>query len=553
MKKILSFLLACLFSVTMLAGLSINALGADQIGMVNCDALNVRSGAGTSYSKIAVLYNGASVTVTGSANDSSGDKWYKISFTYLGESKTGYVYAEYITVTSSGSSGSDSSSASDADFEKYMTAQGFPDSYKPMLRALHQKYPNWIFKAQQLNIDWNTALEEELVLGRNLVHAGAPASWKSMEKGAYNFSEGYWYGLDGSWVAASKEIIAYYLDPRNFINDPSIFMFENLSYNSSVHTISGVKNILSGTFMSGNFTTPDTKKTYSYAQTFMDAAAKSGVSPYHLAARCRNEQGVNGAPQSLGTVPGYLNYFNFFDINAYATSTMTAAQMGCKYASTTNPTYLLPWTNQYKSIVGGSIYVGNGYINKGQDTLYLQKFDMVDGGNGYFYHQYMTCVFGQENEAASLKKAYSQSMLNSAMEFKIPVYKNMPEKIYPKPTSTGDNNNFLKSLSVSGSKLDKTFDKYTMSYSLTAPVTASSVTITAPALSSQAKVSGAGKVALKVGTNNIKINVTAPSGVIRTYTVTIVRKADDSYVADVTDFKGSTTSDSVKLTWTKVS
>lgn len=100
---------------------------------------------------------------------------------------------------------------------------------------------------------------------------------------------------------------------------------------------------------------------------------------------------------------GYENYFNFFDIQAYATSTMTAAEMGCKYAKTTNPTYLLPWTNQYKSIVGGSIFLGTGYITKGQDTLYLQKFDMVDGGNGLYYHQYMTCVFGQANEAISLK------------------------------------------------------------------------------------------------------------------------------------------------------
>ena len=555
MKKIFSVFIVVVICLTSLSALGITALGANQTGTVNCDALNVRSGAGTSYSKIAVLYNGETVTVTGSATDSSGDKWYKISFTYSGASKTGYVYADYITISSSsGSSGSGSSSStSDAAFEKYMTAQGFPDSYKPMLRTLHAKYPNWIFTAQHLGIDWYDALEEELVLGRNLVHAGAPASWKSMEKGAYNFSGGYWYGLDGSWVAASKEIIAYYLDPRNFINDPSIFMFENLSYNSAVHNIKGVKNILSGTFMSGNFTAPDTNKTYSYAQTFMDAAAKSGVSPYHLAARCRNEQGVKGAPQSLGTVAGYENYFNFFNIHAYATSTMTAAEMGCKYASTTNATYLLPWTNQYKAIVGGSIFVGNGYINKEQDTLYLQKFDVVDGGNGYYYHQYMTCVFGQENEAASLKKAYTTDMLNSAMEFKIPVYENMPTTVYSKPTSTGDNNNFLKSLSVSGYSLNERFDKYTMSYTLSQEVSDSYVTITAPALRSGATVSGAGKVALNVGTNKVKINVTAPSGVVRTYTITIVRKADSTHIDSVSNLKAEVDRGTVKLSWDKVS
>ena len=317
----------------------------------------------------------------------------------------------------------------------------------------------------------------------------------------------------------------YYMDPRNFLNDTYIFMFENQSYDPSYQTESGVKTILADTFMSGSYTCPDTKKKYTYSQTFMDAAKKSGVSPYHLASRCRNEQGVNGAPQSLGTVKGYENYFNFFDIQAYATSTMTAAEMGCKYAKTTNPTYLLPWTNQYKSIVGGSIFLGTGYITKGQDTLYLQKFDMVDGGNGLYYHQYMTCVFGQANEAISLKNAYSQDILNSAMEFKIPVYNNMPDKLCPKPTSSGDNNNYLKSLSVSGTSISPKFDKFTTSYTAKVNAEVSSVTVNANPLGKSAKVSGNGKVSLKTGENTVKVTCTAASGVKRTYTIKITRKA----------------------------
>lgn len=485
-------------------------------GSCTADVLNVRSGAGTGYSKTGTVSYGDSLTILSETTDSSGAKWYKISCGNL----TGYVSAAYVQLTSSGSQGS-----SDADFESYMTKQGFPESYKPYLRTLHEQHPKWIFTAQKLGVDWNTALKEECVVGRNLVHSSALASWKSMEKGAYDFNGGYWYGLDGSWVAASKEIIMYYMDPRNFLNDTYIFMFENQSYNPSYQTESGVKTILADTFMSGSYTCPDTKKKYTYSQTFMDAAKKSGVSPYHLASRCRNEQGVNGAPQSLGTVKGYENYFNFFDIQAYATSTMTAAEMGCKYAKTTNPTYLLPWTNQYKSIVGGSIFLGTGYITKGQDTLYLQKFDMVDGGNGLYYHQYMTCVFGQANEAISLKNAYSQDILNSAMEFKIPVYNNMPDKLCPKPTSSGDNNNYLKSLSVSGTSISPKFDKFTASYTAKVNAEVSSVTVNANPLGKSAKVSGKGKVSLKTGENTVKVTCTAASGVKRTYTIKITRKA----------------------------
>lgn len=511
----ISYILSFAIAASMAAS-CLTASAANMTGSCTADVLNVRSGAGTGYSKTGTVIYGDSLTILSETADSSGAKWYKISCGNL----TGYVSAAYVQLTSSGSQGS-----SDADFESYMTKQGFPESYKPYLRTLHEQHPKWIFTAQKLGVDWNTALKEECVVGRNLVHSSALASWKSMEKGAYDFNGGYWYGLDGSWVAASKEIIMYYMDPRNFLNDTYIFMFENQSYDPPYQTESGVKTILADTFMSGSYTCPDTKKKYTYSQTFMDAAKKSGVSPYHLASRCRNEQGVNGAPQSLGTVKGYENYFNFFDIQAYATSTMTAAEMGCKYAKTTNPTYLLPWTNQYKSIVGGSIFLGTGYITKGQDTLYLQKFDMVDGGNGLYYHQYMTCVFGQANEAISLKNAYSQDILNSAMEFKIPVYNNMPDKLCPKPTSSGDNNNYLKSLSVSGTSISPKFDKFTASYTAKVNAEVSSVTVNANPLGKSAKVSGKGKVSLKTGENTVKVTCTAASGVKRTYTIKITRKA----------------------------
>lgn len=514
-KKMISYILSFAIAASMAAS-CLTASAANMKGSCTADVLNVRSGAGTGYSKTGTVSYGDSLTILSETTDSSGAKWYKISCGNL----TGYVSAAYVQLTSSGSQGS-----SDADFESYMTKQGFPESYKPYLRTLHEQHPKWIFTAQKLGVDWNTALKEECVVGRNLVHSSALASWKSMEKGAYDFNGGYWYGLDGSWVAASKEIIMYYMDPRNFLNDTYIFMFENQSYDPSYQTESGVKTILADTFMSKSYTCPDTKKKYTYSQTFMDAAKKSGVSPYHLASRCRNEQGVNGAPQSLGTVKGYENYFNFFDIQAYATSTMTAAEMGCKYAKTTNPTYLLPWTNQYKSIVGGSIFLGTGYITKGQDTLYLQKFDMVDGGNGLYYHQYMTCVFGQANEAISLKNAYSQDILNSAMEFKIPVYNNMPDKLCPKPTSSGDNNNYLKSLSVSGTSISPKFDKFTASYTAKVNAEVSSVTVNANPLGKSAKVSGKGKVSLKTGENTVKVTCTASSGVKRTYTIKITRKA----------------------------
>lgn len=506
--------------------------GADQFGtVINLEdsTLNVRNGPGTSYSKVGSLTQGAQVNVHGSATASNGVLWYQISYVdSVGTTVNGYVHSYYLSVTSTPATPTPTPTppATDAEFEAYLTAQGFPESYKPMLRVLHAQYPNWIFEAMHTNLDWTTVLNAECVIGRNLVPSSSLNSWKSMEKGAYNWNSNTWYGLDGSaWVAASREIIAYYLDPRNALDATAIFQFESLSY-SPYHTASGVDAILKNTFMSGSYTTPDTKKTYTYTETFIKAAEVSGVSPYHLASRARQEQGVNGSPLAKGTVPGYENYFNFFNVRAYATSSASALVNGAIYAKSTNTAYYLPWTNQYKSILGGAAILASGYISKQQDTLYLQKFDVVDGGNGYYSHQYMTNVVAPTSEATSLKKAYTEEMLNSTLVFSIPVYLNMPEKQAPKPTSSGNNNNFLASLSISGQTLTPTFDMYTMEYELVVASNVSSVTVAAKAKGSAATVSGTGTISLQPGENEIPIAVTAASGVVRTYTISVYRTPD---------------------------
>ena len=39
----------------------------------------------------------------------------------------------------------DKSSAYDAEFESMLSAEHFPESYKPALRELHEKHPEWVF------------------------------------------------------------------------------------------------------------------------------------------------------------------------------------------------------------------------------------------------------------------------------------------------------------------------------------------------------------------------------------------------------------------------
>lgn len=520
-------------------------------GIDSTSYLNVRSGPGTSYSVIARLYNDDVVTILGSSGN-----FYKISFeNSYGVAVTGYSSKDYIFIietpepepepepepgdgegSEGGDTEGDNTEDNPTDFEAYLEEQGFPESYKVRLRELHELHPEWVFTALHTNLDWSTVIKNETVLGKSLVSIQAPESWRSVEKGAYNVSGKYYIGLDGrNWVAAHQTVVEYYMDPRNFLNIDAILMFENLSYNPNVQKIGGVKSILKNCFMKGDFTTPDTKETISYAQTFIDAAKKSNVSPYHLATRALQEQGVYGSSLTKGTVAKFPGYFNFFNIQAFTSSSYTAVENGARYAMTTNAKYLLPWTNQYKAIVGGSIWIGTGYINKEQDTLYLQKFDVTDGGNGYYTHQYMTNIQAAESEAKIMKRAYPEEVFNSALEFLIPVYKNMPEEACPRPTSTGNNNNLLNSITVKNQTISPAFNMYTNSYTLKVGKDVSSVNISAVANNSSATISGTGNVSLNYGTNTINIVCTATSGVTRTYTLKITREKPEYIKGDVTD------------------
>ena len=408
-----------LLFMTMVLPFSVRAY-AVKWGSVN-GTVNFREGPGTSYSSITKLGVGDGVYIIGEATADNGGLWYQVECDKNGQHLTGYVFAEYITVASD-------------DFIAYLEEQGFPQSYYAGLIALHEQYPNWQFYATQTGLTWDEVIAGETVIGRNLVYYTSNPAYIDLTDVDEN---GKQIGRDGySWVSASKAAVEYYMDPRNFLTSSSIFMFESLSYTEGAYTPSGVAAILSGTFMSGNYTCKDTGETLNYAETFLAAGQISGVSPYHLAARAKQEQGSNGNALGTGTVSGYEGYYNFFNIGAYATSTGGATLNGAKYASTAG-SYGRPWNNQYKAITGGAQFLGTSYINKGQDTIYFQKFNVVNKSNLY-NHQYMTNVQATVSEASIMKKAYNDEILNGTLLFKIPVYQNMPTQPIAKPENRTD-------------------------------------------------------------------------------------------------------------------
>ncbi len=477
-------------------------------GTVIGNSVRVRSGAGTGYNILAELNVGEKVTVLDEAKDSGGDLWYKVT---TAGNITGYMSAQWVKIEQK------IEYTPDADFEAYLTAQKFPESYKDGLRTLHAQHPNWVFVAQHLSLTWDEALKAEAAVGHSLVSGSAKASWKSMEYGAYNWDTRSYVSFDsGGWVSAQREVVAYYMDPRNFLDDTSVFQFESLSY-SSVHTEEGVRNILKGSFME------------SMAGDFMQAADKYDVSVYHLASRAYQEQGKEGNALGKGTA-GVINgvdhngYYNIFDIRAVASGNLTAIQNGAMYAKSQG------WNTAKKSIDGGAQFIGKNYINVGQDTIYLQRFDFIGdkNGKGYYNHEYMTNISAAASEAIHMKKAYNEDVLNSALVFNIPVLVGMPDKPCAAPEKTDKNNdNTLTGLSVDGYSLTPSFGRYTTEYTVTLPATSAQATVKATKSDSGASVTGDGVINLSGAETTVNIKVTAPSGLVRTYTLHIYRPGAD--------------------------
>ncbi len=486
-----------------------DAFGATKATVIDPLGLNVRSGPGTSYNIVSAIPYGGTFNILATTQDKNGEDWYKISVNGI----QGYVKAnpKWIKIEE------DVDYIYDADFEKYLTAQGFPESYKDYLRKLHTMHPNWVFKAQKTGLVWNDVIGKESVVGRNLIHKSFPDSWKSKEYGAYNPDTGEYVIFDsGGYVSASESIIKYYMDPRNFLDESGVFQFMSHSYDSATQTKSGLQTLVAGTFLASTF--PEKNEKYpSYSDVIMDAGKQAKANPYVLASMILLEQGRDGRGGSIsGKVSGYEGYYNFFNINAYKANGVDAVTNGLKYAKKQG------WSTRTKSILDGAAFYAKQYINNNQNTQYLKKFNVMNGLSNVATHQYMTNVRGAADEAATLKKGY-ESILNTALTFNIPVYNNMPDTACPQP-GNGNNDYFLKSLSVAGYDLTPAFNMYTSNYELVVPSDTSYIDVSAAARDSGAKVSGAGKVTLTGNVTKVTITVTSSSGETKKYYITVARE-----------------------------
>lgn len=555
-NRVFKSIISVLLIVSMLFSFSafFSSSAVSEKGTILKDSVRVRTSPTTTKQNQLIVSNETVFLNTGdivtiidtvdSDGDETYDKWYKIKFTYSKKEYTGYVYVGFVKINVVN--------------DNVEIPEDVPELYKPYIEELLAYHPNWKFVFQDTGLEWSSlfSVEAQGMASRSLL-PNPPLSRRSTASGNYNWRTDKWISHDaGGWYQANTETIAYYMDPRNFLNEETVFMFESLSYDTTVQNISGVEKIIAGSFME-NVKIKNTKgKSVSYAQAYINAGKVSGVSPYHLASRTIQEVGREGSGSVSGNYSGYEGYYNFYNINASAGSKPIAN--GLRYASGVTSSaedkekYLLPWNTPYKAILGGAKWIANGYIDRNQNTLYYQKFDVINNR----YHQYMQNIGAPASESKVIRKTYlGLDAIDTNFTFIVPYYRNMPEKPCALPEASNANpNNWLSSLTINNYTFGFDAAK-TSGYTIEVPTSVSSVKISATTVNSKAKVKGIGNVSLNEGKNTVKVVVTAENGDKRTYQVEIIRsdleriplKSITLNKSSLTMFTGDTASISVSF------
>lgn len=307
---------------------------------------------------------------------------------------------------------------------------------KNQIKELQNQFPNWRLKVVYTGLNW-----KDVIAGEYVGHESIPSN---LVQNTYN---GEWicpickdklYDVTKDWYCASEKAIAYMMDPRNSLTKEYIFQFQDLS--SSAGKKSEISKMVEGTFLNNK----------ECIDAIITAAKAHNISPFHLVARIRQEQGVDGS----GSMNGYIyttkegknvTVYNLFNIKVSGNSEEGFKQ-GAKFA------YEQGWTSKAASIIGGAKFLREKYLDKGQTTLYFQKYNVVDKNNLY-NNQYMQNINAARSEGNIVYNGYKNNgMIDSHFEFTIPLYENMPTINSKKPLSNvyiGNINSELKTFNVS--------------------------------------------------------------------------------------------------------
>ena len=481
---------------------------------LNTDS-KVYSGWKKDSSELVTLPAGSCVYITSVVCVDEEPRWAHVIFDINEYCYEGYIQFELLSVSY------------DADLMAADETQAFPADYQSALNALHQAHPNWVFKPVYVGDTFDYAVGQQMaVASRALVSTYYNECFRSMLDRDYNWQTNTWKAWEPGWAGASEETVRYYMDPRNFLNENDIFMFESLTY-EKYQEEDVVEAALANTFMA-NTNVPGEE--YTYAWLFCWIGEKYDINPVALASRVRQEQGAGTSDLISGKYSGYEGLYNYFNIQATGSTKDEIIKNGLKEAKT-GSTIMMPdgtvssgaWDTPSKAVIGGSLKFANLYILKNQNTLYAQKFDYDGKYNGKYWHQYMTNIMAPYSEGNQVRRSYSKSgQMENSFVFLIPVYDERPTES-PKPQERKNQNSCLKSLTVNDQEVITAFDKTQKDfyYSVGEKTVYANVRVKTASSSATLKFSNIGSMSHKVEVSTI--TVTAEDGTQTQYRLFVGR------------------------------
>ena len=412
------------FFISIFCKINVNAEEVTSYVNVIADKVYVRKGPSTKYSSLGTVstpekYRALSNNKVNDElmNGSCNEGWYNIDY----NGTSAYICSKYSDLPPVEAS---------PDCITNLKNQGFPSDYSTLLCQLNSIHPTWKYVPVITNIEWSTAVTKESTCGKSYIETSKPEYIDTSCKSAYSSTS--------SWKPASQKAVAYYLDPRNWLNEKTIFQFNtnkyednlNGSYSALARNIIKNANFYSYHFGIGN----------DLAEIINQAGALPNVriSPTFIASRMIQELGSKTSEYDLysGIYPGYENLYNFFNIGVSDSCATTSgvAVCGLTYARNSG------WNSPLNAIAGGAQFIANSYVNKGQYTTYLQKFNVTPtSSSSLFSHQYMTNIAAPQSEAKTMYSSIvSAGLLESPFVFYIPIYNNMSENIENSPSGAID-------------------------------------------------------------------------------------------------------------------
>ena len=462
---------------------------------------------------------GETIQINGIKESSGTCKYYYNITNSKGEK--GYVCGYFVNTTKLSSTALNYYSEKES-LESYyasLKSKNFPDSYLPYLAEIHARHPNWTFTPEFINIDFNTVVENEAAYGRNLLEGSAfNENYYGMDIDTYSIlnDQFYEYSTEPGWYNASSEAIAFYLDPRNYLNEKYIFAFESLNFNKE-HDENTISKILANQSF-----WPDVYSNFtgSVSSDIITATKEIGISSVHIASRIKQEiTDLDISDPRLGGTftyneNNYWGYYNFFNIKVYGTNKIVN---GMVYAMNNG------WNTPYNAIYGGASFIYNDYVGVNQDTMYYEKFD-VSTSDGHYTHQYMQNLAAAIQETNTTFRTYVSSLdgyLDKDITFTIPVYNNMSNYAVTSPR-LGNPNNYLKDLTIGGKTITN-FSYDTYSYDINIPYEEENIVLGATAINSKTSIKGIGNIKNDADKKTIDIVVTSESGRKRIYKINITR------------------------------